>query len=143
MNYNQNFGKFEKRAGSSFGAVLAIAKEARQRVLACENKISESDAIAWIVDGEIPKTLRSTRSHKISYMRELLSNVYDPRIIDCVIKSIKLTKEKTKILNQEHKKSTNNLIESTNYLYYLDDSLNNFEKSKVRILTKMILDHKD
>lgn len=143
MNYNQNFGKFEKRAGSSFGAVLAIAKEARQRVLACENKISESDAIAWIVDGEIPKTLRSTRSHKISYMRELLSNVYDQRIINCVIKSIKLTKERTKILNQEHKKSTKYLIDSTNYLYYLDDSLNDFDKSKVRILTRMILDYKD
>lgn len=143
MNYNQNFGKFEKRAGSSFGAVLAIAKEARQRVLACENKISESDAIAWIVDGEIPKTLRSARSHKISYMRELLSNVYDQRIINCVIKSIKLTKERTKILNQEHKKSTKYLIDSTNYLYYLDDSLNDFDKSKVRILTRMILDYKD
>lgn len=138
---NSNFGKFEKRAGSSFGAVMMIAHEARQRVLACDNKILDSQAIEWVVNGVEPKTVISNQSHKISYMKSVLSGIDNIEIIKSVVASIKESTKQLKELKKSTKNNIRNKINLADFVMFVYYDLSESDKSRVRILVRMILDN--
>lgn len=133
MNYRSEFPNFEKRAGNAYKAILDIASEARRRVFLCDNHISEAEAISWIVDKELPNLSRSSHIAKASYIDEVLSEIVDKRVRISVIKSLHRTYAANQIKSNCH----------CTFKFVYHRSLSAAERSRVRVLTRLIYFHKD
>lgn len=120
----REFDALADKLGSTYAAVNYIAKSARQKRNQVDNRILESQAITWVLTGIQPKL--SKRAINISdwanlnYLDEVLSYVDDENV--CV--SVRASYSKSAELHH--------LI----YCYHTD--LNDSQKARVRVLTRMI-----
>lgn len=114
-----------------YAAIRMIAAEARKRANQCNNMISHSEAISWVLTGEKPKklVLAEKRGQSIipqSYFNTVvhdeLVEIEDDEVRQAVACSLKLTRE-----NQ-------------NLVYVYNKIQDEPRRARVRILTRMIWD---
>lgn len=124
---------FEKLAAQTnrYAAVYMIAKEARKRAEQCNNLISHSEALSWVLTGEKPKKLvlaekRGQSMIPQSYFRTAVHNelveIEDDEVRQALALSLKLTRK-----NQ-------------NLVYVYNQIQDEPRRARVRILTRMIWD---
>lgn len=120
--YNDILDKY----GSPYAAVMCIAKTARNIAESCDNAISHSSALNWVVTGDTPKNLLRPEAH-MSYRDRCYSNALDRLnyVDDLAVKeSVFCT-----ILNSR---------EEGHLIYSYKDNLSDSQKSRVRILSNII-----
>lgn len=119
----REFDALADKLGSTYAAVNYIAKSARQKRKQVDNRILESEAITWALTGIQPKLRRVCKVAEwgtLNYLDEVLSYVDDENVAQSVRESYS---ESAKV---------HHLI----YCYHSD--LNESQKSRVRVLTRMI-----
>ena len=117
---------------SVFMAVNTVAKRARQKMVDTNGMILESKAISWVLTGESPKIPTRT-SIEITdhveyltseeYLHELLCTVED----ESVVESVRATFEASQRANH--------------LIYCYNHSLDEPQRSRVRILSKIVWDY--
>lgn len=124
----KRFRELTNQLGSPYAAVNYISSEARKLANKYDNIILHSEAIDWVVTGEMPDILKNNKYKRIphrksnlrSYMDELLSYVDDEAVCESVRYSIYASK------------SSNHLI------YVYKDVSDESRQTRVRVLTRMI-----
>ena len=122
MSFNiSDYEKWLTQFKNPYLAVVETAALAREKVKNTEEYLSSSDALEWIITGKKSKSV-ITKSNKLerSYMYNLLSEVSNKDIIASVVKSIYVSKNKSELI----------------FIYV--GNLDDFQKSRVRILCRMI-----
>lgn len=127
--YNEIIDKYETVLGNRYAAVQAISREARKRAEDNENRISHSDALAWVILGEEPAQLSDPRYLPMTESEVLkkntddyILNIDDEEVGYAVHKSIDLSIENQYI--------------SYDYCNLTDES----RKARLRILVNLIWD---
>lgn len=116
----EDFNQYAENVGNRYDAINKIAKKSRSIKTYLNNRISESESITCAVTDKIPEFSKHEVSIPRLYKYDELSHVCDNEIIDCVLRSISV--------------STKN---NTYYIY--SDELDEYKKSRVRVLVNMIM----
>lgn len=128
MYDNTNFKKIETQFGNKYKAIQHIVKEARKKQASTNYNISSSEAISWVVDNKIPDNVKSGRAYekRTTYVEDILNSylndIDDNEVRKCVEDSVNYS-------------YTNSCL-----IFIYSNTLNTYEKSRVRILTRMIYD---
>ena len=122
MNFkNNDYEKWISYFGNSYSAVIGVSELAKEKIKVTSEYLSESDALEWVITGKKPKsTMIKSNKFEKSYMYNLLAEVSDKNIVTSVVKSVYASKDKP-----------------TLEFIYIGD-LDEFQKSRVRILCRMI-----
>lgn len=120
----EQFDKLALQLGSPYAAVNFVAKSARNKLLATNNQILDSEAISWVLTGIAPE-LRKRRkiydySVTIRYIDDVLACVDDEEVCECVRNSYEQS------------------LESKHLIYSYNNELDDDRKARVRVLTRMI-----
>lgn len=120
----KEFDALAAALGSPYAAVNYISKAARRKMKQHNNIILESEAISWVLTGEEPRARKCKSlydiSHDLPYLEEILCYVDDEDVCESVRESYKES------LGAHH------------LIYCYHNNLDEFRKSRVRILTRMI-----
>lgn len=120
----KEFDALAAALGSPYAAVNYIAKSARKKLKESNNGILESQAISWVLTGKEPKVHRRmpvyNSSLNIPYVDEVLCYVDDEEVCESV------------------RESYNESLLAHHLIYCYHNNLDEFRKSRVRILTRMI-----
>ena len=122
-NFNRIVSKFN---GNRYKAVQYIQKESRRLLEYTDNRITDSEAITWVLTGEKPdyesrKTFNEiTAKYEDAYVDEVLCYIDDKQICESIRLSISRSKK------------------SKNLVYRYTKGLDDNQKSRVRVVTRMI-----
>lgn len=120
----REFDALADKVGSPFAAVKYIAQSARQKRQSVDYRVLESQAITWVLTGIQPKLskrhLNVSDWYNLPYLDEVLSCVDD----DDVAASVR--------------ESYSESMKAHHLIYYYHQSLNEHQKARVRVLTRMI-----
>ena len=122
-HFNEIVSKFN---GNRYQAVQYIQKQSRKLLEYTDNRITDSEAITWVLTGEKPdyesrKTFNEiTAKYEDAYVDEILCYIDDKQVCE----SIRLSISKSK--------------KSKNLVYRYTKGLDETQKSRVRVVTRMI-----
>ena len=122
-HFNEIVSKFN---GNTYQAVQYIQKQSRKLLEYTDNRITDSEAIAWVLTGEKPdyesrKTFNEiTAKYEDAYVDEILCYIDDKQVCE----SIRLSISKSK--------------KSKNLVYRYTKGLDESKKSRVRVVTRII-----
>lgn len=128
LQSNENFNKIADATGNRYAAIKQIVAAARHKEALTHYNISSSEAITWVVDNKKPKSVITGQAFqpRTTYVDDIL-NEYLTEIDDNLIK-------------QSVKNSVNYTYSNGHLVYSYNDTLNEYEKSRVRVITRMIWD---
>lgn len=130
LDGQQMFEELSERT-NRYAAVYMIAKEARRRAEKCNNLISHSEALTWVLTGNKPETLvraerrgqsMSGNSNIEDFIDSYLSLVDDREVADAARDSIQQT------------------LREANLVYMYINIQDEPRRSRVRIITRMLWD---
>ena len=122
-HFNEIVSKFN---GNRYQAVQYIQKQSRKLLEYTDNRITDSEAITWVLTGEKPdyesrKTFNEiTAKYEDAYVDEILCYIDDKQVCE----SIRLSISKSK--------------KSKNLVYRYAKGLDESKKSRVRVVTRII-----
>lgn len=122
-HFNEIVSKFN---GNRYQAVQYIQKQSRKLLEYTDNRITDSEAITWVLTGEKPdyesrKTFNEiTAKYEYAYVDEILCYIDDKQVCE----SIRLSISKSK--------------KSKNLVYRYTKGLDESKKSRVRVVTRII-----
>ena len=122
-HFNEIVSKFN---GNRYQAVQYIQKQSRKFLEYTDNRITDSEAITWVLTGEKPdyesrKTFNEiTAKYEDAYVDEILCYIDDKQVCE----SIRLSISKSK--------------KSKNLVYRYTKGLDESKKSRVRVVTRII-----
>lgn len=116
----KEFQQIAKSFDSVYGATMYVAKSARRYAEDSHNLVLHSEAIDWVLTGEVPEILNQSHRRTISYIDDLLSQVSDASVRRSVRCSV-YESMKNKYL-----------------VYKYIDVLDEPRRCRVRVLTRMI-----
>lgn len=122
-HFNEIVSKFN---GNRYQAVQYIQKQSRKLLEYTDNRITDSEAITWVLTGEKPdyesrKTFNEiTAKYEDAYVDEILCYIDDKQVCE----SIRLSISKSK--------------KSKNLVYRYTKGLDESKKSRVRVVTRII-----
>lgn len=126
-SYNEHFNEIvSKFNGNRYQAVQYIQKQSRKLLEYTDNRITDSEAITWVLTGEKPdyesrKTFNEiTAKYEDAYVDEILCYIDDKQVCE----SIRLSISKSK--------------KSKNLVYRYTKGLDESKKSRVRVVTRII-----
>lgn len=131
-NYWRNdsvFNEYSEYCGNSFEAIRIISNCGRLLAEGYNNRITHSQALNWVVTGNIPSCLFREDSSTTLELNRVLSVISDNlEYVDD--KDIRTCVNRTII----------DYLETRHLVYQYQESLDDFQKSRVRVLCNMILD---
>lgn len=120
-NDHQIFHALEQACGSKFLAVKFIAEASRKLSGSKYNWSIESRLVSWVISGEMPpKGIHIGLDVEIKEIQDFLSYIDDYSIQQCVLDSYRCT------------------VKAHHLVYKYKNNLNEFQQTRVRVLTRMI-----
>lgn len=97
---NNEFEKYVELCDNKYLAAMFVAEKARHLAEKYHNVINHSEALHWVLSGEIPENIfkhdeiiRRRKQKSLGSAREYLSNVLDEPVRKSVLTSLKLSKK--------------------------------------------------
>ena len=116
-----NIKKTVDEYGSEYAAAYYVAKEARRRAEAYDNRILHSEAIDWVMSGNCPKSILQARQRSYDkIIFEKLSMIKDQNIKISVSISVACS------------------LQSHHLIYIYKNVSDKYQQSRVRVLTKKL-----
>ena len=122
-HFNEIVSKFN---GNRYQAVQYIQKQSRKLLEYTDNRITDSEAITWVLTGEKPdyesrKTFNEiTAKYEDAYVDEILCYIDDKQVCESIRLSIRKSDK------------------SKNLVYRYTKGLDESKKSRVRVVTRII-----
>lgn len=131
-NYWRNdsvFNEYSEYCGNSFEAIRIISNCGRLLAEGYNNRITHSQALNWVVTGTIPNCLLQSNS-KVTLELDRVSNIISDNLEYVDDKDIRISVNRTII----------DYLETRHLVYQYQEALDDFQKSRVRVLCNMIVD---
>lgn len=127
----ETFEKYEERFGNPYKAVLCIGKEARQYSESHNNVPLDSESLTFVLQNKDPEIVQSALASRIAKQTHKRSNIDEVRDIYLSIDDPQIKKAV--------KLSVDQSMDSNHLIYIYNETEDENYRSKIRILTRMIV----
>lgn len=123
----QGAARIEAAVGSKFGAVMYIAQEARKRAEANDHYVLDSEAVCWVITGDVPESAKKFQS-----------GYYESRSKRSPIDRINYIEDRQ--VREAVKGTITKSLKKLHLIYTYKGIQDEYRKSRVRVISNMIWD---